>query len=82
MRGGTGRSLEPARENGSREMIAHPATLQRGAGGQNSAYRHSRGHCGYPGIGIVRPCRASGFWSLSNGKRSDATARWFPAERL
>jgi hypothetical protein len=28
------------------------------------------------------PCRASGFWSLSNGKCSEAIARWFSAERL
>jgi dipeptide transport system substrate-binding protein len=28
------------------------------------------------------PCRGSGFWGLSNGKRPDAIPRWFSAERL
>ena len=35
--------------------------------------------------GVVReelPCLAAGFWGLSKGKRPDAIARWFSAERL
>jgi hypothetical protein len=28
------------------------------------------------------PCHAASFWGLSNGKRPDAIARWFTAERL
>ena len=35
--------------------------------------------------GVVReelPCRAAGLWGLSNGKRPEAIAWWFSAERL
>jgi hypothetical protein len=28
------------------------------------------------------PCHAAGLWGLSNGKRPDAIAWWFTAERL